>query len=88
MSDELPIYNRATNNIGDPPQAEAYCRCLAMEVERLARNDEREQIAKLICHDCQTGLPKDNEGRHVLTSDGIVVPCRARILENREPYGR
>lgn len=46
MTEELPIYNRATNNIGNPPHAEAYCRCLAMEVERLARNDERAKIMK------------------------------------------
>lgn len=82
MSDELPIYNRATNNIGDPPQAEAYCRCLAMEVERLARQDERQKIAKLLCEDCRSGLPKDVEGRHILHSgDDMVVPCKANGLE-------
>lgn len=81
MSDELPIYNRATNNIGDPPQAEAYCRCLAMEVERLARQDERLKIAKLLCEDCRDGVVKDTAGRHILYSDDIVVPCKAEILE-------
>lgn len=77
----LPIYNRATQNIGDPPHAEAYCRVLAMEVERLARDEERERIAKVICEDCRNGLSKDSEGRHILTSDGIVVPCKAKLLE-------
>lgn len=82
MTDELPIYNRACNNIGNPPHAEAYCRCLAMEVERLARLNERQKISKLLCEDCRNGIPKDSKGRHILTSDGIVVPCRAEILEN------
>lgn len=81
MTDELPIYNRACNNIGDPPHAEAYCRCLAMEVERLAREDERQKIGKLLCEDCRTGVPKDSIGRHILMSDDIVVPCKAEILE-------
>lgn len=38
------IYRQATLNIGDPPHAEAYCRCLAMEIERLTREDERQRI--------------------------------------------
>lgn len=82
MSDELPIYNRATNNIGDPPHAEAYCRCLAMEVERLARQAERERIGKLICEDCKDGVPAEN-GIHRISDDGIriTVPCKARIIE-------
>lgn len=80
MIDDLPIYNRATNNIGDPPHAEAYCRCLAMEVERLARDDERLKIGKLLCEDCRQEVPKDNRGRHMLGGD-IVVPCKAGILE-------
>lgn len=81
MADELPIYNRACNNIGDPPHAEAYCRCLAMEVERLARNDERQKIAKLLCEDCRDGIPKTVQGSHILRSDDIVIPCKAAILE-------
>lgn len=81
MEDELPIYNRATNNIGDPPHAEAYCRCLAMEVERLARQEERLRIAKVLCEDCRNGVPKDIMGRHILMSDDIVVPCKAGILD-------
>jgi hypothetical protein len=40
------LFYRATQNIGDPPHAEAYCRCLAMEIERLAREDERAKIEK------------------------------------------
>jgi hypothetical protein len=40
------LFHRATQNIGDPPHAEAYCRCLAMEIERLAREDERAKIEK------------------------------------------
>lgn len=40
------LFQRATQNIGDPPHAEAYCRCLAMEVERLARQDERTKIER------------------------------------------
>jgi len=79
--DELPIYNQATNNIGDPPHAEAYCRCLAMEVERLARQDERQKIEKLLCEDCRAGVPKTLMGLHVLRSDDIVVPCAADILK-------
>lgn len=81
MSDDLPIYNRATKNIGDPPHAEAYCRVLAMEVERLARDAERERICKVICEDCRNGLPKDFAGRHIIHSDDIVVPCKAGLLE-------
>lgn len=81
MNDELPIYNRVTNNIGDPPHAEAYCRCLAMEVERLAREDERLKIAKVLCEDCFHGVPKDMLGRHLLRSDDLMVPCKAGILE-------
>jgi hypothetical protein len=81
MTDELPIYNQATKNIGDPPHAEAYCRCLAMEVERLARQDERLKIAKVLCEDCRNGVPKDMTGLHILLSDDIVVPCKADILE-------
>lgn len=81
MGDELPIYNRATSNIGDPPHAEAYCRCLAMEVERLARQDERLKIAKMLCEDCCNGVPKTVQGCHILRSDDIVVPCKAGILE-------
>lgn len=81
MTDELPIYNRACNNIGDPPHAEAYCRCLAMEVERLARQDERLKISKVLCEDCRNGVPKDTHGLHILRSDDIVVPCKAFILE-------
>lgn len=38
------LFNKATLNIGNPPHAEAYCRCLAMEVERLAREDERTKM--------------------------------------------
>lgn len=38
------IYHQATQNIGDPPHAEAYCRCLAMEIERLTREDERNRV--------------------------------------------
>jgi hypothetical protein len=77
------IYHRATQNIGDPPDPHlvAYCRCLVMEVERLARDEERERIAKVICEDCRNKISKDSEGRHILTSDGIVVPCRAKLLE-------
>ena len=80
--EELPIYNRATNNIGDPPHAEAYCRCLAMEVERLARKAERERIAKLICEDCKAGVPVE-KGIHRISDEDmrITVPCKARILE-------
>lgn len=81
MTDGIPIYNRATTNIGDPPHAEAYCRCLAMEVERLAREDERLKVVKLLCEDCRNSVPKDMEGRHVLRSDDTVVPCKAAILE-------
>jgi hypothetical protein len=81
MTDELPIYNRATNNIGDPPHAEAYCRCLAMEVERLARQDERLKIVNVLCEDCRNGVPKTVQGLHILRSDDIVVPCKAEILE-------
>lgn len=82
MTDELPIYNRATNNIGDPPHAEAYCRCLAMEVERLARQDERKRIGKLLCEDCGSGVPLER-GIHHIEDDGIriTVPCKAKILE-------
>lgn len=87
MTEELPIYNRACNNIGDPPHAEAYCRCLAMEVERLTRLDERKRIGKLLCDDCRTGIPKDPKGRHMLMSDDIVVPCKADILDGLELYG-
>jgi hypothetical protein len=43
MSD---LFQRATQNVGNPPHAEAYCRVLAMEIERLAREDERMTIAK------------------------------------------
>lgn len=42
------IYDRATWNIGLPPAAEAYCRALAMEVERLSKSAERERIVKLL----------------------------------------
>ena len=33
------VFERAFSNIGAPPMADAYCRVLAMEVERLARED-------------------------------------------------
>ena len=89
MEDELPIYNRATNNIGDPPHAEAYCRCLAMEVERLARQDEREKIGKLLCEDCRDGVPVENGIHRIVDEDiRITVPCKAHILEKLRPYGR
>jgi uncharacterized protein YbaR (Trm112 family) len=89
MEDELPIYNRATNNIGDPPHAEAYCRCLAMEVERLARQDEREKIGKLLCEDCRDGVPVENGIHRIVDEDiRITVPCKAHVLEKLRPYGR
>lgn len=60
MTEELPIYNRATNNVGNPPHAEAYCRVLAMEVERLARDDERAK---------SQATPKPGETRHFALPD-------------------
>lgn len=41
MPEPGELYLKATLNIGAPPSAEAYCRALAMEVERLATNAER-----------------------------------------------
>jgi hypothetical protein len=52
-----------------------------MEVERLARQDERQKIEKLLCEDCRVGVPKTLMGLHILRSDDIVVPCRADILK-------
>jgi hypothetical protein len=61
------LFHRATQNIGDPPHADAYCRCLAMEVERLARADER---AKMI-QEKQPGPGETRRYKLPDTFDGI-----------------
>lgn len=42
------IWTLATNNVGLPPSATAYCRVLVQEVERLTRKIERERAAAIV----------------------------------------
>lgn len=68
----MDIYEKAMMNIGDPPEAEAYCRVLAGEVERLTRKDERRRVIEEI------EKAEEIFGSMTMLKDRIVNPKHTR----------